>query len=192
VWENGAMNKQEYRKFIVRTVQGVDDFASMREVITRRYKRLSEENKPFPSLVLVDGGLGQLHAAAQALEALEITNQPLASIAKREEIIYVQGQENEPVVLERHSPVLHLVQMIRDESHRFAVTFHRKRRQMRDRKSELLDIPGIGDRTRQRLLQHFGSVRAVLEADADTLGAILTKSQTEAVLDYSRKRQEAG
>jgi len=192
VWENGAMNKQEYRKFIVRTVQGVDDFASMREVITRRYKRLSEENKPFPSLVLVDGGLGQLHAAAQALEALEITNQPLASIAKREEIIYVQGQENEPVVLERHSPVLHLVQMIRDESHRFAVTFHRKRRQMRDRKSELLDIPGIGDRTRQRLLQHFGSVRAVLEADADTLGAILTKPQTEAVLDYSRKRQEAG
>ena len=192
VWENGAMNKQEYRKFIIRTVQGVDDFASMREVITRRYKRLSEENKPFPSLVLVDGGLGQLHAAAQALEALEITNQPLASIAKREEIIYVQGQENEPVVLERHSPVLHLVQMIRDESHRFAVTFHRKRRQMRDRKSELLDIPGIGDRTRQRLLQHFGSVRAVLEADADTLGAILTKPQTEAVLDYSRKRQEAG
>lgn len=192
VWENGAMNKQEYRKFIVRTVQGVDDFASMREVITRRYKRLSEENKPFPSLVLVDGGLGQLHAAAQALEALEITNQPLASIAKREEIIYVYGQENEPVVLERHSPVLHLVQMIRDESHRFAVTFHRKRRQMRDRKSELAEIPGIGDRTRQRLLQHFGSVRAVLEADADTLSAILTKAQTEAVLNYSRRKQEAG
>jgi len=192
VWENGAMNKNEYRKFIVRTVEGVDDFASMREVITRRYKRLRDENKPFPSLVLVDGGLGQLHAAAQALEALEITNQPLASIAKREEIIYVQGQENEPVVLERHSPVLHLVQMIRDESHRFAVTFHRKRRQMRDRKSELLEIPGIGERTRQRLLQHFGSARAVLEADAAALSAILTKPQTEAVLEHSRKRQEAG
>ncbi|MBZ5525208.1 MAG: excinuclease ABC subunit UvrC [Acidobacteriia bacterium] len=192
VWENGAMNKNEYRKFIVRTVQGVDDFASMREVITRRYKRLRDENKPFPSLVLVDGGLGQLHAAAEALEALEITNQPLASIAKREEIIYVFGQENEPVVLERHSPVLHLVQMIRDESHRFAVTFHRKRRQMRDRKSELLEIPGIGERTRQRLLQHFGSARAVLEADAASLSAILTKTQTEAVLEHSRKRQEAG
>jgi len=173
-------------------VEGVDDFASMREVITRRYKRLRDENMPFPSLVLVDGGLGQLHAAAEALEALEITNQPLASIAKREEIIYVYGQENEPVVLERHSPVLHLVQMVRDEAHRFAVTFHRKRRQMRDRKSELLEIPGIGERTRQRLLQHFGSARAVLEADAAALSAILTKSQAEAVLEHSRKRQEAG
>ena len=187
VWEEGKMNKSEYRKFIVRTVEGVDDFAAMREVVTRRYKRLRDEKKSFPSLVLVDGGLGQLHAAAEALECLEITNQPLAAIAKREEIIYVAGQEDEPVVLERHSPVLHLVQMIRDESHRFAVTFHRKRRQMRDRKSELLEIPGIGERTRQRLLQHFGSVRAVQEADAVALGAVLTKPQTEAVLKHFEK-----
>jgi len=187
VWEDGKMNKSEYRKFIVRTVQGVDDFASMREVVERRYKRLRDENKPFPSLVLIDGGLGQLHAAAQALESLEITNQPLAAIAKKEEIIYVYGQEDDPVVLDRHSPVLHLVQMIRDESHRFAVTFHRKRRQMRDRKSELLEIPGIGERTRQRLLQHFGSVRAVQEADAAALNAILTKPQTEAVLRHFQK-----
>lgn len=189
VWEDGKMNKGEYRKFIVRTVEGVDDFASMREVVTRRYKRLRDEKKPFPSLVLVDGGLGQLHAAAEALECLEITNQPLAAIAKREEIIYVAGQEDEPVVLDRHSPVLHLVQMIRDESHRFAVTFHRKRRQMRDRKSELLEIPGIGERTRQRLLQHFGSVRAVQEADAVALSAILTKPQTEAVLRHFQKQE---
>ncbi|PYP87020.1 MAG: excinuclease ABC subunit C [Candidatus Angelobacter sp. Gp1-AA117] len=187
VWEDGKMNKSEYRKFIVRTVQGVDDFASMREVVERRYKRLRDENKPFPSLVLIDGGLGQLHAAAQALESLEITNQPLAAIAKKEEIIYVYGQEDDPVVLDRHSPVLHLVQMIRDESHRFAVTFHRKRRQMRDRKSELLEIPGIGERTRQRLLQHFGSVRAVQEADAAALNAILTKPQTEALLKHFQK-----
>src|SRR5579871_956855 len=192
VWEQGAMNKSEYRKFIVRTVEGVDDFASMREVVTRRYKRLQEEKKPFPSLVLVDGGLGQLHAAADALEALGITNQPLASIAKREEVIYVYGQEDEPVVLDRHSPVLHLVQMVRDESHRFAVTFHRKRRQMRDRKSELLEIPGIGERTRQRLLQHFGSVRAVQDADEVALKAILTKPQAEAVLKHFHKEQEAG
>ena len=187
VWEDGKMNKSEYRKFIVRTVEGVDDFAAMREVVTRRYKRLRDEKKSFPSMVLVDGGLGQLHAAAEALECLEITNQPLAAIAKREEIIYVAGQEDEPVVLDRHSPVLHLVQMIRDESHRFAVTFHRKRRQMRDRQSELLEIPGIGERTRQRLLQHFGSVRAVQEANAVALGAILTKSQTEAVLKHFEK-----
>jgi excinuclease ABC subunit C len=190
VWENGKMNKSEYRKFIVRTVKGVDDFASMREVVGRRYKRLHDENKPFPSLVLIDGGLGQLHAAAQALEEAGITNQPLAAIAKKEEVIYVFGQEDDPVVLDRHSPVLHLVQMVRDESHRFAVTFHRKRRQMRDRKSELLEIPGVGERTRQRLLQHFGSVRAVQQADAAALGAVLTKSQTAAVLRHFQKEAQ--
>jgi excinuclease ABC subunit C len=190
VWEDGAMNKNAYRKFIVKTVTGVDDFASMREVVGRRYKRLRDENKPFPSLVLIDGGLGQLHAAAQSLEELGITNQPLAAIAKKEEIIYVFGQEDDPVVLERHSPVLHLVQMVRDESHRFAVTFHRKRRQMRDRKSELLEIPGVGELTRQRLLQHFGSVRAVQQADAAALGAVLTKPQTEAVLKHFQKASQ--
>ncbi|HEY3770382.1 MAG TPA: UvrB/UvrC motif-containing protein, partial [Candidatus Angelobacter sp.] len=190
VWEDGAMKINAYRKFIVKTVTGVDDFASMREVVGRRYKRLRDENKPFPSLVLIDGGLGQLHAAAQSLEELGITNQPLAAIAKKEEIIYVFGQEDDPVVLERHSPVLHLVQMVRDESHRFAVTFHRKRRQMRDRKSELLEIPGVGELTRQRLLQHFGSVRAVQQADAAALGAVLTKPQTEAVLKHFQKTSQ--
>jgi len=120
VWEDGKIKKSDYRKFIIRTVEGVDDFASMREVMTRRYKRIQEEHKPMPSLILIDGGLGQLHAAAEALETLGIINQPLASIAKREEIIYVYGQENEPVVLDHHSPVLHLVQLIRDEARRFA------------------------------------------------------------------------
>ncbi len=133
VWEDGRMKKSDYRKFIIRTVEGNDDFASMREVITRRYSRLQTEalqsgGGERPGLVLVDGGLGQLHAAAGALEELGITDQPLASIAKREEWIYVYGQEQEPVVLDRFSPVLHLVQMVRDEAHRFAVTFHRARR----------------------------------------------------------------
>ena len=242
VWEDGQMKKSDYRKFIVRDVKGVDDFASMHEVVFRRYKRLLEESGPapspsqesgaqapgpqirasfaragvevpspasarsnvaqtgraakslknFPSLILVDGGLGQLHAAGQALDELQITNQPLAAIAKREEVIYVAGQEQEPVVLDRHSPVLHLVQMIRDESHRFAVTFHRKRRQMRDRASELLEIPGIGERTRQRLLQHFGSVRAIQQADAAALGAVLTRPQTEAVLKHFAQNLTAG
>src|SRR5262249_41709758 len=109
VWEDGRMKKSDYRKFIIKTVQVVDDFASMREVGTRRYKRIQDEKKPMPSLVLIDGGLGQLHAAADALDALQIINQPLASIAKREEIVYVYGQESEPVVLDHHSPVLHLV-----------------------------------------------------------------------------------
>ena len=128
VWEDGKMKKSDYRKFIIKTVEGNDDFASMREVITRRYARLQAEGLPRPGLVLVDGGLGQLHAAAGALEELGITDQPLASIAKREEWIYVYGQEQEPVILDRFSPVLHLVQMVRDEAHRFAVTFHRARR----------------------------------------------------------------
>jgi excinuclease ABC subunit C len=187
VWEDGRMKKADYRKFIIRSVDGVDDFASMREVVTRRYKRLQEEKKKYPSLVLIDGGLGQLHAAAEALASLEIINQPLAAIAKREEIIYVFGQENEPVVLDHHSPVLHLVQLIRDEAHRFAVTFHRKRRQMRDRSTELMEIPGVGARTTRRLLEHFGSMQAVKQADAAALSAVVTRVQAEGILDHFRK-----
>ncbi|MGB8116274.1 MAG: excinuclease ABC subunit UvrC [Candidatus Sulfotelmatobacter sp.] len=187
VWEDGKMKKSDYRKFIIRTVNGVDDFASMREVVTRRYKRLQQEEKPMPSLVLIDGGLGQLHAAAEALESLEIINQPLASIAKREEILYVYGQEKEPIALDHHSPVLHLIQLIRDEAHRFAVTFHRKRRQMRDRSTELLEIPGVGESTTRRLLEHFGSLQAVKQADAAALSAVVTRVQAEAISSYFRK-----
>src|SRR5580700_5146787 len=187
VWEDGRMKKSDYRKFIIRSVDGVDDFAAMREVVTRRYKRIQEEKKKMPSLILIDGGLGQLHAAAQALEGLEIINQPLAAIAKREEIIYVFGQEAEPVVLEHHSPVLHLVQLVRDEAHRFAVTFHRKRRQMRDRSTELLEIPGVGERTTRRLLEHFGSVQAVKQAEAAALSSVVTRAQAQAILEHFRK-----
>ncbi|MGB9198714.1 MAG: excinuclease ABC subunit UvrC [Terriglobales bacterium] len=186
VWEEGKMKKSDYRKFIIKTVEGVDDFASMREVVTRRYKRLCEEKKPLPSLILIDGGLGQLHAAAAALEGLEIINQPLAAIAKREEIIYVFGQEDDPIALDHHSPVLHLVQQIRDEAHRFAVTFHRKRRQIRDRSTELRDIPGVGQATTRRLLEHFGSLQAVKHADRAALSAVVTKSQAEAIFEYFR------
>jgi excinuclease ABC subunit C len=192
VWEDGKMKKADYRKFIIRTVEGVDDFASMREVVTRRYKRVQEEKrldekKALPSLVLIDGGLGQLHAAAQALDKLEIINQPLASIAKREEILYVYGQEKDPIALDHHSPVLHLIQLIRDEAHRFAVTFHRKRRQMRDRSTELLEIPGVGASTTRRLLEHFGSLQAVKQADAAALSAVVTRTQAEAIENHFRK-----
>ena len=197
VWEDGKMKKSDYRKFIIKTVEGVDDFASMREVVTRRYKRVCEEKKidgkmGMPSLVLIDGGLGQLHAAAQALEALEIINQPLAAIAKREEIIYVYGQEDDPVVLDHHSPVLHLVQMIRDEAHRFAVTFHRKRRQIRDRATELREIPGVGESTTRRLLAHFGSLQAVKQADVAALTSVVTKPQAEAIQRYFREAVVGG
>ncbi len=224
VWENGKMNKSAYRKFKVMTVLGVDDFASMREVVTRRYRRIrdastnidtgilnpqagprespapslgtvssspsvrdepgakpSKEPTTMPSLVLVDGGLGQLHAAADALESLGITSQPLASIAKKEEVIYVYGNEDEPVVLDRRSPVLHLIQMIRDESHRFAIGYHRQRRAMRDRRSELLNIPGVGALMRQRLLTHFGSLRDVQQATADSLAAVVPRKTAETI-----------
>jgi excinuclease ABC subunit C len=181
VWEKGAMNKSEYRKFQVKTVEGVDDFASMREVVARRYRRLQEEYRPLPSLILIDGGLGQLHAAAAALEELGFTSQPLAAIAKREEVIYVYGQEDDPVVLDRRSPVLHLVQRIRDESHRFAITYHRKRREMRDRDSDLLRIPGVGAQTRNRLITHFGSLRAVQAASMEALQSVVSRKVAEAI-----------
>src|SRR5208283_3084652 len=173
VWENGRMKKSDYRKFILKTVEGNDDFASMREVITRRYSRLQEEKAKFPGLVIVDGGLGQLHAAAAALENLGITDQPLASIAKREEWIYVYGQEDEPIVLDKFSPILHLVQTIRDEAHRFAVTFHRSRRSTNRLTSELHEVRGIGPRTVQKLLRSFGSLERVRSASDAELATIV-------------------
>jgi excinuclease ABC subunit C len=206
------------------TVLGVDDFASMREVVHRRYKRLldesgnkietilaaertvppsretpgapgpshlgtgadkpSKEPKTLPSLILIDGGLGQLHAAADALESLGLTSQPLASIAKREEVIYLYGNEDEPIVLDRRSPVLHLIQLIRDESHRFAVGYHRQRRAMRDRDSELLNIPGVGAQTRQRLLSHFGSLRDVQQATAESLASVVPRKTAESIYNH--------
>src|ERR1700722_3100182 len=184
VWEDGAMKKSDYRKYQIKTVEGVDDFASMREVVGRRYRRVQDEQKAMPSLILIDGGLGQLHAAAEALELLGITTQPLASIAKREEIIYLYGQEDEPIVLDRRSPVLHLVQRIRDESHRFAVSYHRKRREIRDRESNLLTIPGVGPQTRNRLVAHFGSLRGIQDASLQALASVVAPHLAAAIHEY--------
>jgi excinuclease ABC subunit C len=173
VWEDGKMKKSDYRKFIIMTVIGNDDFASMREVVTRRYSRLQAENTPMPGLILIDGGIGQLHAASDALESLGIINQPLASIAKREELIYVLGQENEPIALDRYSPILHLIQSIRDEAHRFAVTFHRTRRNAQRLTSELHKVPGVGERTVQKLLKTFGSLEMVRQASEEGLAKVI-------------------
>ena len=190
VWEDGKMNKQAYRKFRVKTVSGVDDFASMYEVVQRRYRRLQEEKQTLPSLVLVDGGLGPLHAAADALESLGLTSQPLASIAKKEEIIYLHGSEDDPIVLDRRSPVLHLIQLIRDESHRFAIGYHRQRRSMRDRESELLEVPGVGELTRKRLLTHFGSLREVKEATIDSLSSVVPRATAEAIWGHFHSSEQ--
>jgi excinuclease ABC subunit C len=210
VWENGRMKKSDYRKFIIRGDQTAqigqngplpvlpnqvlatnNDFASMREAVTRRYKRLQEEKKPMPSLILIDGGIGQLHAAAQALESLQIINQPLASIAKKEEILYVYGQEDEPCILDRHSPVLHLIQQIRDETHRFAVTFHRQRRGKRQTKTALRDIPGVGERRAQKLLREFGSVANVQRAGIEKLSAIVPRKSAETILEHLNSASSA-
>jgi excinuclease ABC subunit C len=212
VWEKGRMKKSDYRKFIIRgmdvpvvegrgvtSAEGVggplesglpvlpvyrqnDDFASMREVVSRRYRRVQEDKKAMPSLVLIDGGIGQLHAAADALEGLGIINQPLASIAKKEEILYMYGQEDEPIVLDRHSPVLHLIQQIRDETHRFAVTFHRLRRGKRQTRSALVEIPGVGAKTAQKLLKEFGSVANVRRAGVERLSMVIPRKSAERVL----------
>jgi excinuclease ABC subunit C len=184
VWEDGRMKKSDYRKFIIRTVVGNDDFASMREVVTRRYSRLQQENKAFPSLILIDGGLGQLHAAVEALEAIGVINQPVASIAKREEIIYVYGQEDEPIKLDRYSPVLHVIQMVRDEAHRFAITFHRTRRGAARLTSELEQVEGIGTKTIAKLLREFGSLERVREAPAEELAKVIGPAAARRLRDY--------
>src|SRR6185503_18697202 len=157
VFEDGLSKKSDYRKFRIKGLGGLpDDFASMREVVGRRYRRLLEEGKELPDLVLIDGGKGQLGAAMEALAELGIGHQPVASLAKREEAIFLPGRE-EPVVLPRSSPVLQLVQRVRDEAHRFAVGFHRKTRAQRTLRSELDDIPGVGPAKRRKLLSRFGS-----------------------------------
>jgi excinuclease ABC subunit C len=211
VWENGKMKKSDYRKFIIRgefagngalTDQGLgaaspigsgarlvqynqnDDFASTKEAVARRYRRVLEEKKPMPSLILIDGGIGQLHAAADALESLQIINQPLASIAKKEEILYIYGQENEPCKLDRHNPVLHLIQQIRDETHRFAVTFHRLRRGKRQTRTALNDVPGVGPLTAQKLLREFGSVANIQRAGIEGLSKVVSRKNAEKILAH--------
>ncbi len=205
VWEDGRMKKSDYRKFIIRGDGGNgaaggalpvlgqnDDFASMREAVTRRYRRVLEEKGPMPSLILIDGGIGQLHAAAQALESLQIINQPMASIAKKEEILYILGQENEPCILDRHSPVLHLIQQIRDETHRFAVSFHRQRRGKRQTKTALSDIPGVGPRTIQKLLREFGSIANLRRAGKEKLSGVVSEKVAEAILTHLEAEVAAG
>jgi len=190
VWEGNGMKKSDYRKFIVKTVPQNDDFASMREVVGRRYKRLQEEKKKLPDLILIDGGIGQLHAAAEALECLGIINQPLASIAKREEILYLLGREDDPVVLDHHSPALHLVQQIRDEAHRFAVTFHRVRRGKREMASVLLEIAGVGEKTANKLLSHFGSLGALQGLSAEELGQVVNSTQAQRIVEHVSRLQK--
>jgi excinuclease ABC subunit C len=173
VFEEGVPKKSNYRKFRIKGVSGApDDFASMREVVGRRYRRLLEEGKDLPDLVLIDGGKGQLGAALQALEELGLGSQPVASLAKKEELLFVPGGAA-PIALPKNSPVLHLVQRVRDEAHRFAIGFHRKARAMRTLHSGLDDVKGIGPVKRKKLLTHFGSLKGVRGASDEDLARLV-------------------
>jgi excinuclease ABC subunit C len=172
VWfENGRPKRAEYRKFKIKTVEGTDDFASMREVVTRYFTRRLDEQKPLPDLVVVDGGKGQLSSAREALEAVNLARLPTISLAKREEEIFVPGR-SESIRLSRRSPALRMLQRMRDEAHRFAITYNRKRRSMRTVTSELLKIKGVGPEKRRALLNAFGSVQGVRDAGVEAIAQL--------------------
>ena len=189
-FEDARPKKSDYRKFRIKSVVGApDDFASMREVVGRRYKRLLEEGKELPELVLIDGGKGQLGSAIAALDELGLGDQPVASLAKREELIFVRGKD-EPIALPRDSPVLQLVQRVRDEAHRFAVGFHRQARKARTLRSELDDIRGIGPTKRRLLLSRFGSLRGVRGAsEAELQSAVGKRAAARIRAHFEGRRQ---
>ena len=172
-FENGRPKRSDYRKFKIRSVpRQSDDFASMREVVLRRYRRVLEEGADQPDLILIDGGKGQLGAALEALEELGLSHLPAVALAKKEELLFLKGRA-EPVVLPKRSPVLQLMQRVRDEAHRFAVTFHRSQRKARDFHSSLDDVRGIGPRKKKLLLERFGSVKKLKEASLDELASVV-------------------
>jgi excinuclease ABC subunit C len=185
VCEDGRMRRSEYRKYRISPAShaGSDDFAAMKEVVTRRYRKLLEEGGPFPDLVLIDGGKGQLTAAYDALRDLGLANLVAIGIAKKEELIFTRDRE-EPIVFSKDDPALRLVQRIRDEAHRFAVSFHRKARKMRDLRSELDSVAGIGARRRKALLIAFGSVAGVRRASREELTRVVGAKAADAVLGY--------
>jgi excinuclease ABC subunit C len=172
VLDRGKWDKNQYRVFNIRSVEGADDFRSMAEAVDRRYRRLLDEERPLPDMILIDGGRGQLNAALTALNRLGVEGMTIAGLAKREEEIYVPDRD-EPIRLDRHDPALQLLQMVRDETHRFAVSSHRRRRSKRMLRSELDDLPGIGEKRRRLLIERFGSVSGVKQASEQDLMNVL-------------------
>jgi excinuclease ABC subunit C len=167
----------------------------MREVVFRRYRRVLDEGKPLPSLVMIDGGKGQLGGAAAAMTELGLEAIPMVGIVKpplrHNEVAYllVKGREDEPVYLDPHSLILRLLQMIRDETHRFAVTYHRKRRELRDFTSELTAIPGVGEKRKGRLLRHFGSIQRVANASVSELTPFVGKKTAEEIAGHFERQR---
>ncbi len=182
VFANGRMDKSQYRVFNIKTVEGADDFRSIAEAVTRRYKRIKGEGKEMPDLILIDGGRGQLNAAVAALSNLGVSGVSIAGLAKREEEIYVPGVD-EPLRLDRRDLALQLLQLVRDETHRFSVTSHRRKRRKRTLASELDDLVGIGAKRRRLLLEHFGSLSAVRQASPQDLIKVLGPRTGQSVWD---------
>lgn len=170
VMEDAEPAKSEYRRFKIRTVEGQNDYAMMQEVVSRRFRRAIDENR-FPDLILIDGGKGQLSAACEVLETLDLSHLPIIGLAKRFEHIFLPGR-SAPIVLRRDNPTLHLIQRLRDEAHRFAITYHRKRRSRALSQSILDEIPNVGIKRKQALLQHFGAVEKIRRASLDELLAV--------------------
>ncbi|MDT5294181.1 MAG: excinuclease subunit [Acidobacteriota bacterium] len=199
VCENGKMNRQEYRKFKIKSVEGANDPASMREAVFRRYRRQLDEGNPLPDLVMIDGGKSQLSAAASATRELDLEALPMIGVVKpprrHNEVshLLMKGRESEPIYIDSHSPVLRLIQMIRDETHRTAVTYHRKRRELRDFTSELTAIPGVGDKRKNRLLRNLGSIQKISQAGVEALSPFVgRKTAADIVEHFRRQRALAG
>ena len=188
VFEDGKPKKSLYRKFIIKSVTGPDDFSSMREVIERRYKNLIEKNEPFPDLIMVDGGKGQLSSAVEILDSLGINNYNIIGLAKRLEEVFLPDK-SDPEMIPKTSSGLKLLQLIRDEAHRFAITFHRKRRSNRIIKSELTDIKGIGPGTVHKLLSELGSYDAVKNADKEKLIKLIGNKKTEILIRHFEENE---
>ena len=182
VLDRGKFDKNQYRIFNIKSVEGADDFRSMAEAVDRRYRRLLDESKELPDLILIDGGRGQLNAALTALNRLGVEGLTIAGLAKREEEIYVPDRE-EPIRLERRDPALQLLQMVRDETHRFAVSSHRRRRSKRTLHSALDDFPGIGEKRRRLLIERFGSVSGVKQASEQDLVSVLGRKVGKTLYD---------
>ena len=189
-FKDGKASKKDYRKFKIKTVEGPDDFASMHEVVSRRYSRVIKENEPLPNLILIDGGKGQLGAAVDALKNVGIYGKvAVAGIAKRLEEIYLPG-DSLPVYISKKSPALKLLQQVRDEAHRFAITFHRDRRSKSQAKSFLEEIEGIGDKTVDLLLKTYKSPVKIKKAPFEELAKLIGKSKALKLQVYIKKASD--
>jgi excinuclease ABC subunit C len=195
VCENGKMVRSEYRKFRIRSVAGSNDVASMREAVFRRYRRVLEEGRPLPDLIMIDGGKGQLTGAADAMRELDLEAVPMVGVVKppqrHNEVshLLVKGREHEPIYLDSHSLILRLLQMVRDETHRFAVTYHRKRRELRDFTSELTAIPGVGEKRKTRLLRHFGSIQRIARASIPELAPFVGQNTAREIAQHFERQR---